>query len=147
VFGSEVWEMKKFSLLAVVTLAIVLTAVGSGQARIHGGHGFRGGRPVAPGFASGHPGAHFGGHRGFDGRRHFHPGFRSHVFIGVGPAFVWGPWWAYPYVPPPVVVEPAPPVYVQRAPAYWYYCPSAGAYYPNVQTCNQPWVPVPATSP
>jgi hypothetical protein len=24
----------------------------------------------------------------------------------------------------------------------WYYCPVAGAYYPYVRTCPEPWVPV-----
>jgi hypothetical protein len=85
------------------------------------------------------------------------------VFIGVGPGW-WGapnPWWYYPpyYYPPPppqtVVVQPAP-VYVERTPppappappepsrtAYWYYCPSTHAYYPNVPTCSDAWVQVP----
>ena len=87
-----------------------------------------------------------------------HPRVRTHVFIGVGPAFWWGPpypyWWYYPppyymYAPPPVVVE-EPPVYVQPQPApaappqaYWYYCPSAQAYYPSVPTCAEAWIKVP----
>jgi hypothetical protein len=94
---------------------------------------------------------------------------RARVFIGVGPVW-WGPphpWWYYPpaYYPPPVVYTPPPvivqepPVYVQQQPqaapapppppapappsAFWYYCTSAKAYYPNVQTCPEPWVKVP----
>jgi hypothetical protein len=93
------------------------------------------------------------------------PGIRTHVFVGVGPSFWWGPyWWYYPppyyvypppyyvYPPPPVVVE-SPPVYVQQEPppppsppapqAYWYYCSSVGAYYPSVLTCPEAWVKVP----
>ena len=31
----------------------------------------------------------------------------------------------------------------QPAESYWYYCPSAGAYYPTVSTCEQPWIKVP----
>jgi Ni/Co efflux regulator RcnB len=27
-------------------------------------------------------------------------------------------------------------------PSYWYYCPSAGTYYPYVTSCWDPWVPV-----
>jgi len=65
------------------------------------------------------------------------------------------------YVPPPVYVAPAPvliqepPVYTQQpqvqvAPAppapgpenFWYYCPSAMGYYPNVSNCGEPWVKV-----
>ena len=97
-----------------------------------------------------------------------HRGVRGHVFIGVGPAFWWGPpypyWWYYPppyyvYSPPPViyssppVIVEQPPVYVQQPPPpapaqpppqwYWYYCPSAQAYYPSVQTCPEAWVKVP----
>jgi hypothetical protein len=104
--------------------------------------------PAAPGFAW-----------------HGHPGFRTHVFVGVGPSFWWGPyWWYYPpppyvvyappppyvYAPPPVVVQ-APPVYVQPEPpppaaapeGYWYYCPSAKVYYPDVPQCAEAWIKVP----
>jgi hypothetical protein len=91
----------------------------------------------------------------------------SRVFVGVGV----GPWWGYPYpywyYPPPpyyvysspTVVVQQPPVYVEQQPAavavppasasqqqYWYYCQPSGAYYPNVQTCTEPWVKVPARS-
>jgi hypothetical protein len=80
---------------------------------------------------------------------------RVGVFIGVGPGYWWGPpypWWWYPpyYVypppyyayPPPVVYEPPPP---QAEPtAYWYYCASAGAYYPTAPTCPEPWIKVPS---
>jgi hypothetical protein len=102
-------------------------------------------------------------------RGHWHGGPR--VFVGVGP--FWGypyypyyPYWYYPpppyyvYAPPPTVVVQQPPVYVEQqatvAPAppagpapsaqqqFWYYCQPSGAYYPNVQTCAEPWVKVPA---
>jgi hypothetical protein len=93
---------------------------------------------VAPGYAW-----HRGGHGG--------------VFIGVGPGYWWGPpypyWWYPPpyYYPPPTVVIEQPPVYVQpppappAPPAFWYYCSSANAYYPNVPTCPEAWVKVPAS--
>jgi hypothetical protein len=80
------------------------------------------------------------------------------VFIGVGPGFWWGPpypyyWYPPPYYPP-VVVQPQPQVYVQQAPAPpsappgdWYYCESAGGYYPQVQSCPDPWVRVPPRNP
>jgi hypothetical protein len=84
-----------------------------------------------------------------------HPGVRTRFFVGVGPGFWWGPpypyWWQYPpyyvYPPPPIVLQ-APPAYVQQEPAppsqtYWYYCPSANAYYPNAQTCPEAWIKVP----
>jgi len=102
------------------------------------------------------------------------PGYAQHhghgrvgVFIGVGPAFWWGPpypyWWGAPYpyywYPPPYYYPPAglmeqPQVYVQQAPApppappaYWYYCASAQMYYPQVQSCPEPWVQVPPRNP
>ncbi len=100
---------------------------------------------------------------GWSRHGHFHhPGVRTSVFIGVGPAFWWGPpypyWWYpppyYVYAPPPVIVQ-TPPVYIQLPPppappgaeAYWYYCSSAQAYYPNVATCPEPWVRVPPRAP
>ena len=95
------------------------------------------------------------------GGGHWHPG--SRVFIGVGHPFWWGPpypYWYHPYYPPPYVYAPPavivqePPVYVQQPPApppappaYWYYCPSATAYYHNVQTCPEAWIKVPPRSP
>lgn len=45
-----------------------------------------------------------------------------------------------------------PDVYVQRAPStpsttarpgFWYYCASAGEYYPKVGACAEPWIAVP----
>jgi len=98
---------------------------------------------------------------------HFHHA-GARVFVGVGPVW-WGPpypYWYYPPVyyppvvvaPPPVIVQQSPPVYVQQevapapaaappppaAPAesFWYYCPNSKAYYPNVQSCTEPWVRV-----
>jgi len=68
------------------------------------------------------------------------------VFVGVAPWWITAPYpyWDYPawaYVPPPVPAEP--PVYIQQ-PAYWYYCQSASAYYPTVQTCPEAWIVVTA---
>ncbi|PYN27413.1 MAG: hypothetical protein DMD99_02480 [Candidatus Rokuibacteriota bacterium] len=91
-----------------------------------------------------------------------HGGVHSRVVIGVGPAFWWGapyPWYYpyygyypapyYAYPPSPAVVE-EPQAYAQVAPApatpsegYWYYCPSARAYYPTAPTCPEQWVKVP----
>ena len=98
---------------------------------------------------------------------------RVGVFVGVGPGFWWGPpypyWWGAPYpywaappypyygYPPPYYYPPAgivqqPQVYVQQAPpqappADWYYCSSAQAYFPQVQTCPEPWIRVPSRNP
>lgn len=81
---------------------------------------------------------------------HRHRGAEVDVFLGVGPS-----WYAYPrpyyvYPAPPVVYAPSvvvvpQPVYTvpPPPPAYWYYCPSFGNYYPRVPSCPEPWVPVP----
>jgi hypothetical protein len=97
------------------------------------------------------------------GRHHFHGGPRVFVGLGIAPVWWYGypyPYWYYPppyvYAPPTVVIQ-QPPVYVEQqappagsAPAapqqYWYYCQPSGAYYPNVETCPEPWVKVPARS-
>ncbi|HME73768.1 MAG TPA: hypothetical protein VKM54_28480 [Myxococcota bacterium] len=111
-----------------------------------------------PGSARGHGGGHGGGfHGGGFHRGGFHGGgFHGHGFRGpvvFGPGFWWGsayprswyyppPYYGYDYAPP-VIVQP-PPEYVEPPPqSYWYYCQSAGAYYPDVQNCPEPWVAVP----
>ena len=48
------------------------------------------------------------------------------------------------YVPIYRYVPYYTPNYVAPYPTYWYYCPSAGAYYPYVSYCPDAWVPVPA---
>jgi hypothetical protein len=64
-----------------------------------------------------------------------------------------GTWYFYPrpvypypdpYIPPAVVVQPAPPVAPPPA-QYWYYCPSANNYYPYIASCPEGWQSVPAT--
>ncbi len=123
---------------------------GGGGASGHSGgvgtHGHPGaGRPGHPsgGRTPGHPGGGRPGHPsggtpghspGWHGayREHgFHSGIHGRVFVGGWPWY----WWGYPsavYAPPP------PP------PSYWYYCPAYGAYYPDVTSCPEPWVVVPA---
>jgi hypothetical protein len=118
---------------ALVAAFVLVFAAGPSWARGGGGHG--------------HVGGGWHGHG---------PGFA----IGIGPVW-WGPryyapWYPpyapYPpyspyYVSPPVVIERRPPVYVGRprsstAAGYWYWCESERAYYPNVETCPEPWVKV-----
>jgi hypothetical protein len=62
------------------------------------------------------------------------------VFTGVVLGSAFASVYAYPS---PVYAYPAP-VYAAPTPTYWYFCRSAGAYYPYVPTCPEPWVPVPA---
>lgn len=70
-----------------------------------------------------------------------------------------GTWYFYPapiypypdpYIPPYIVVRPAPQpaVPVTQPPAqYWYYCDASKNYYPYVSTCPGGWREVPATPP
>ena len=110
---------KKVAFMALAALAIALAVNGPSQALDgHGGH---------PGGSGMH--GEFDGHHGFDG----HPGFDGHRRFGFGPVF---PYPYYGYYPPP---------YGGQASAYWYYCPSYGAYYPSVASCPEAWVPVPAS--
>ena len=93
--------------------------------------------------------------RGWYGHRwHGHGIHGPRIVVGLGPGFWWGPrpgWYAPPpaYVYPPRVIVQEPTVYIQREaapeppPSYWYYCESAGAYYPSVPSCPEPWVKVP----
>jgi hypothetical protein len=41
--------------------------------------------------------------------------------------------------PEPVYVAPPPPVRVQPTSGNWYYCNSAGQYYPYVEYCPEGW--------
>ncbi|HXL74316.1 MAG TPA: hypothetical protein VN967_00545 [Burkholderiales bacterium] len=95
-----------------------------------------------------HSGAHFSGGRHFVPGSHFVPGghfFRPRpvaVFLGVGIPF-------YAYYPPPLPYyydyAPgyyAPPAAIPQQQGYWYFCPSANAYYPYVQQCPEGWQPV-----
>ncbi len=129
---------------ATLALALVLllgwAAVGHADGR-RGGPGHGG----SPGVQRGSGGSGFhgapGGFRGHPGGFRGHPGFHGRAFIGV-PLFLVAP--GYFYAPPPVVA--GPPVYVEPgSTGYWYYCPSAQAYYPNVPSCSEPWVLVPAS--
>lgn len=114
---------KKLVFVALIALAIVFAAVAPSQARGNVGNG-----PV------GHPRA-FEGHRGFPDHHDFDRRGHGGVFIGIAPPIYWGPTYLYDWGYP----VPAYP------PAYWYYCPSAGAYYPNVPSCPEPWIAVPAS--
>jgi len=114
---------KRTTFVALAALAIVLMISVPSEARGGGGGGFGGGHSggaVSQG-GFGHGGVE--GHH-FEGR-HFDRDF--HGRFGFAPVL---PYYGYdPY----------------SAPNYWYYCPSYGAYYPNVQSCPDAWVPVQAS--
>jgi hypothetical protein len=92
----------------------------------------------------------YGSHGRHEHRHHDHHGPRAGWLLPglvVGSALLWAT------TRPPAVVyrEPLPPVFVPApvmpppdANQWWYYCPSAGAYYPYVSTCPTGWEAVPA---
>ena len=127
---------------------------------------------VAPSHAGRRTGGGGGGGGGWHGgqsRGHVH----GRVVVGVSPWWGWGWGWPYPYYgyygyygppyayyPPPYpgpAVAQEPQTYAQAAPepapavleqpkAYWYYCASAGAYYPTAPSCPEVWIKVPPRS-
>jgi hypothetical protein len=134
---------------------------GSGGGFHGGGMGFHGGS--GGGFHGGggmgfpnrgfHGGAFRGGPERFDRFHRFHRfgffggfGFVGPAFgFGVDP-FFWDPFWfpspypAYTYAPP-LVIQPEQQS-SPAAPAYWYYCVNANAYYPYTQQCPGGWLKV-----
>ena len=122
---------KRIAFLPLAALAIVLTVSAPSQARDMGSHGVGGGHlggaAVHHGFQGGH---HLDGNHGFEGHH-----FDGHHFGGAHGRFGFAP--VYPYYGPYYGYD--------EAPTYWYYCPSYGAYYPNVTSCPEAWVTVPAS--
>ncbi|WP_147375749.1 hypothetical protein [Noviherbaspirillum cavernae] len=76
------------------------------------------------------------------------------------------PYYAYPY-PQAVVIQSSPPLFIEQgyvdqasveqdgnaapqtqAPpvSFWFYCNNPKGYYPNVKSCSQAWLTVPAQS-
>ncbi len=118
----RVTNAKRSALAVFAVLAVMLAGSAPSQAQGVRGHGFGGGHGGGTVEHHGFDGHHFGG-RDFD--HHHFEGRRFGFGFGFGPVF--------PYYPP----------YVEL-PSYWYYCPSYQAYYPNVTSCPEPWVTVPA---
>ncbi len=116
--------MKKATAL-LLAASLALGSIGTAQADWgrHGGY-----RDYRPG-----PERHYHGHRGG-------PGWigpaAALAIAGLAVGAV-----AYnQYQPAPVyVAPPPPPVRIQPAPGNWYYCGSAGEYYPYVQYCPEGW--------
>jgi hypothetical protein len=134
--------------LSVKALVVLLAALLSLPALAgRGGSGGRSGGWGHAGSSGGHffSGRHFvpGGH--FAGGHFFRPRSAA-VFFGVGIPF-------YAYYPPPLPyyydyppAYSAPPAAIPQQQGYWYFCPSANAYYPYVQQCPEGWqavAPVP----
>ncbi len=121
-------------------LGALLLAGAPGQAEARGKHGSHG-----HSYHKGHGGyAYHGGH-------HHYGHHGAHFSLWLGP--LWYPAYAYrhyyPYQHETAVIVEERTVYVERpasaAPAgsWWYYCESAGGYYPDVASCPKGWVKVP----
>ena len=138
--------MKRKGLaISIVTVALLLPAAPSDAQRGHGRH--RGGHHSSSHHTFSHHRSHHGSHGG--------------IFIDDHSWWPYSHLYAYPYwsyYPSPYyyfyrlspVQEPS--VYIQQQPApaaaeppYWYFCPSAKAYYPSIQQCSEAWVMVPPT--
>jgi hypothetical protein len=137
--------MRRAAWIGVLVVALLSITASPSHAWSGGGHSHGGG-----GWHGGHGHVHGGG------------------FVGVGPWWGWPyPYWGgyygapyYAYYPPPYpapIVGQEPQTYAQAAPepapaapqppkAYWYYCASAGAYYPTAPTCPEVWIKVPPRS-
>jgi hypothetical protein len=132
-------NVRKLSILAVITALSIFTVVSAGLAQRRAG----------------------GWHRGGFHSRSFHGG----IYFGTGPW--WSPWWSYPYAYPypyqgyysyPLLYPnpytygnfyAPPPVYIEKEQSnqYWYYCADARKYYPYVKSCPSGWMKVvPQTS-
>ena len=110
--------MRKPLSIALATVAILLTVTALGQAE-----GMANRRMADDGR---HDAGHQHDGRGYDDGRHDRDDHRRPFFRG--PFVYWNPY----------------PVYAAPINGYWYYCPSAEAYYPYVTNCLDAWVPVPA---
>ena len=137
---------RKIASVSILALALLLVAVTPG-------YGQRRGRPGPPRVRPhGRVLINVGP---FWGRPYMFP--PPPVVVQQAPVFVHQP----PVIvqQPPVIVQ-QPPVVVQQAPSvalspgsaaappqeYWYFCPSARAYYPTVPDCPEEWILVPARS-
>ena len=106
--------MRQVATMTLVAMAMVLAITGPSAAQEMAVSGHHDG--------GGHHesgGHHHGDHDG-------HPGHR-HPRGWNGPFVYW-----------------SSPTYITPTAGYWYYCPSAEAYYPYVTYCLDSWVPVPA---
>lgn len=110
--------MRQALSVALITMAFALAIAGPGYAQgMTGRRAGDDGRHDARHQHDGH--GHDGGH---DRDRH-----RGSAFF-PGPFIYWNPY----------------PAHATPTNGYWYYCPSAEAYYPYVTYCLDAWVPVPA---
>ncbi|MBU9856548.1 hypothetical protein J1778_14810 [Rahnella sp. H11b] len=107
-------------LLLMLTAGALMSASSASFAYGYYGHGYYG-------HGYGHGYYHGGYYRGWYG---------PDVVIGIPPPVYYGP---------PAVVYAAPPqpqTYVEKPPAYAYYCQNPAGYYPQVPACPRGWMKV-----
>ena len=64
---------------------------------------------------------------------------------GGGLYFYDAPVYPYPEIVSEDAIMEAPVAEAPAAGGFWYFCDSAGGYYPSVPNCPTPWRPIPAT--
>jgi hypothetical protein len=114
-------------LSAALAMAVVADDAWSGRGRSGGGggghHSFSG-RGISHAPSSHAPSSHFHSHAA-PAFGH-HPHFRRPLIVGTTL-----------FIGPPLAYYYPPPVYIEKQ--YWFYCESAGAYYPYVKECPSGW--------
>ena len=136
----DAMAMKRFVIvIGVAATAAALLAHGFAEARGGKSGGSRSGASRSGGWHSGK--AHSGNFRSSGGH------FRSHSHARIGGFFVAAPFFGsgyslYPYYSSYGVPAAEPVYYIEKTDGYWYYCTEAGRYYPDVEQCASPWVPV-----
>jgi hypothetical protein len=126
---------KRFGVV-VVSVVIALSWSSPVYARSTNANGGAAAAHGGAGHWSGSPHGHWAGG---------HHGFRGHAGMIVADPLWWDadPFGYWPPPPPPMIAQQAPPEYIERhAPGAHDYCPSAGAYYPDVTSCAEPWIRV-----
>jgi len=136
----------RLRLLALAFAAVMLgTAIGSDVQACNGGRSAgQGSGASAKGQGWNGKGNGNGNGNGWHGG---HKHWRGNAFIGVGlydPWYWWYGYSLYPYYYPfaaPITFEQQ---YIEQyavplQAGFWYYCHSAGAYYPGVAECPEGW--------
>jgi hypothetical protein len=136
------------------SLALVMVVLGSAIAC--DSFARKGGRSGGSGGWSGKGQASHG--KGHGGHKHGHKHHHRHIFLGAGfynPWYAWDPWWytpLYPYHYPFAAPAGFEQTYIEQyavplESGFWYYCHSAGVYYPGVAQCAEGWEQVAPRSP
>jgi hypothetical protein len=142
--------------VAILSFATALPVMADGG---HGGH--RGEHHDGHGWGGEHDIRHFENHhlpvwRGGNWYHGRHEGRLGWWWIAAGTWYFYPqPVYPYPdpYIPPVIVVQPAPSSSQTEIPAVpppaqnWYYCEASKSYYPYVSNCPAGWKTVPATPP